>query len=108
MHPQAHARNYDEIYALSQIVRDKNGFIVDDLHKTNPVLSKYERTRILGQRTKQLNAGHKAFVTMSVPIINNYLVAEEELMQKKLPFIIQRPIPNGSFEYWNVKDLEIF
>lgn len=107
MHPQVAAHNYDEIYASTQIVRDKNGFIIDALHKTNPVLTKYEKTRVLGQRTKQLNAGHKPFVTMSVPIIDNYLVAEAELNEKKLPFIIQRPIPNGSFEYWNLKDLEI-
>ena len=30
-----------------------------------------------------------------------------ELKNKKLPFIIKRPLPGGSCEYWNVKDLEL-
>ena len=29
-----------------------------------------------------------------------------ELQQKRIPFIIRRPLSNGSCEYWNVKDLE--
>ena len=30
-----------------------------------------------------------------------------ELKEKKIPFIIKRPIPGGGSEYWNVKDLEL-
>ena len=32
--------------------------------------------------------------------------AEKELQEKRLPFIIMRPLPNGKCEYWNVNDLE--
>jgi hypothetical protein len=35
------------------------------------------------------------------------LIAEKELLEKRLPFIVRRPIPNGKFEYWNVNDLEM-
>ena len=35
------------------------------------------------------------------------LIAEQELKEKRIPFIIKRPLPNGKYEYWNVKDLEI-
>jgi hypothetical protein len=38
---------------------------------------------------------------------DSYLIAKEELHQKKLPFIIARPIPHGDTEYWKLKDLEI-
>ena len=34
-------------------------------------------------------------------------INELELIQKRIPFIIRRPIPGGSCEYWNLKDLEI-
>jgi hypothetical protein len=34
------------------------------------------------------------------------LIAEKELQEKKLPFILMRPIPNRPPEYWNVNDLE--
>ena len=30
-----------------------------------------------------------------------------ELKEKKIPFIIQRPLPNGNAEYWALEDLEI-
>jgi hypothetical protein len=39
-------------------------------------------------------------------ILDNVLIAEKELREKKIPFIIMRPIPNGISEYWNINDLE--
>ena len=30
-----------------------------------------------------------------------------ELNEKKIPFIIRRPLPNNSSEYWKLQDLEI-
>ena len=69
-------------------------------------MTKYEKTRVLGQRATQLDIGGKSLINVPDNIINSYLIAEEELKQKKLPFIIKRPIPNGGFEYWDVNDLE--
>jgi DNA-directed RNA polymerase I, II, and III subunit RPABC2 len=77
------------------------------LHRTVPFLTKYERTRIIGQRAKQINSGSKPFVNVPQHIIDGYIIAELELKQKKIPFIIKRPIPGGGSEYWNVKDLEL-
>jgi hypothetical protein len=31
----------------------------------------------------------------------------KELEEKKMPFIIKRPMPNGGCEYWKLSDLEI-
>ncbi len=106
-HPESKQHNYDEIYALSKVVRDANGIIIDDLHRTLPIMSKYEKTRILGQRAKQLNSGNKPFINVPKNVMDGYLIAQEELRQKKLPFIIRRPLPNGGSEYWRIKDLEL-
>ena len=89
------------------MARNKNGNIIDPLHKTTHILTKYEKTRILGQRAKQINAGAKPFVEVKEGIIDGYIIALKELELKKIPFIIKRPIPNGGFEYWYVSDLEI-
>lgn len=105
-HPECITHNYDEVEALTKVVRDKNNNIMDDLHRTIPYLTKYERTRIIGQRAKQINAGGTAFVKVPENVIDGYLIAELELKEKRIPFIIRRPLPNGGSEYWNVRDLE--
>lgn len=105
-HPECTLHNYDEVLAMTKVIRDKNGIIVDDLHKTLPYLTKYERARVLGQRAKQINSGTTAFVKVPENIIDGYLIAELELKEKRIPFIIRRPLPNGGSEYWSIKDLE--
>ena len=99
--------SFEEIYNLSLVTRNDKGYIIDDKHKTYPVLSKYEKAKIIGIRVNQLNYGAEPFVTVTQLNLDKVIIVEEELKQKKLPFIIKRPIPNGKFEYWNVKDLEM-
>jgi DNA-directed RNA polymerase I, II, and III subunit RPABC2 len=106
-HPELVAHNTEEIEAMSKVVRDANGIIVDPFHKTIPILSRYEKARILGERAKQLNAGAQAFIEVDETMIDGYLIALKELEQKKIPFIIQRPLPDGGCEYWSLRDLEI-
>lgn len=105
-HQEDLAQNYSEILTLSKIVKDDDGNIIDLFHKTTPILTKYEKTRILGLRTKQLNDGAPPLIKLSENIIDSYIIAEMELKEKKIPFIIQRPLPNGSAEYWALEDLE--
>ena len=106
-HPESLIQNYDEIYNLARVVRDANGVIVDSLHRTLPMMTKYEKTRILGQRAKQINDGATPFVKIPENVIDGYLIAIKELEEKKIPFIIRRPLPNRGSEYWMVEDLEI-
>ena len=106
-HPESCSHNYSEIVILTNIIRDKNGNVIDNLHKTIPYLTKYEKARILGQRAKQINSGAKIFIKVPENIIDGYLIAQLELEQKRIPFIIRRPIHGGGCEYWNLKDLEI-
>ena len=81
------------------IIKDKN-------HMTNPMLSKYEKTRVLGLRANQLNNGAQPFIEVDENIIDGYKIAELELKEKKIPFIIQRPLPGGNCEFWKLEDLE--
>lgn len=106
-HPETMSHNYDEIQTLARVVRNSAGVIVDDLHRTIPIMTKYEKTRILGQRARQINEGAPAFIKIDSTVIDGYLIAVKELEQKKTPFIIRRPLPNGGSEYWRVQDLEI-
>ena len=105
-HPELHFHNYDEINNLTTVVRDDTGKIVDPLHRTLPFLTKYEKSRILGERATQINAGAKPFIDVEPNVIDGYLIALAELEQRKIPFIIKRPLSNGGCEYWKLKDLE--
>ena len=105
-HPECALHNYDEVLSMTKVVRDKHGIIVDDLHKTVPFLTKYERARVLGQRAKQINSGSSIFVKVPENVLDGYLIAELELLEKRIPFIIRRPLPNGGREYWSIRDLE--
>ena len=106
-HNECLYKNFDEIKELCKVLRNKHGVIVDELHKTIPLLTKYEKTKVLGMRLKQLNSGCKSYISTTEKIIDNNIIAQMELEQKVLPFIIQRPLPNNTFEYWKLQDLDI-
>ena len=105
-HPECLNHNSDEVSKLSRVIRDENNIIIDPLHRTIPYLTKYERARILGQRARQIDAGSSPFIKVPENVIDGYIIAEMELKEKRIPFIIRRPLPHGGSEYWSIKDLE--
>jgi len=107
MHPEIQSIDYQEMIALARVVRDNTGKIIDPLHKTMPFLTKYERARIIGARAEQIDHGGEPFIPVEESVINGRTIALLEFEAKKIPFIISRPLPNGSKEYWHLHDLEI-
>ena len=106
-HSEINHSNYDEISALTKVVRNSNGNVIDPIHQTLPFLTKYEKTKIIGIRAKQINNGADIFIKVPDNIIDGQIIAEMELNAKVLPFIVARPLPNGKKEYWKLSDLEI-
>ena len=82
-HPECLNHNYEEIIKLSVVTKNEDGIIIDPLHKTIPFLTKYEKTRILGQRSKQIESGAKPLVKVPENVIDSYIIAELELREKK-------------------------
>lgn len=77
----------------------------DPNHTSPPFLTIYERTKILGTRTNQLAEGAKPFVSVPDYVTEPLEIAKMELEQRRLPFIVKRPMPDGTFEYWRLSDL---
>jgi DNA-directed RNA polymerase I, II, and III subunit RPABC2 len=77
----------------------------DPNHKTYPFLNKYEATRIIGFRANQLSQGAQPFVDVPDHVTDVREIARMELAAKRLPFIIKRPLPDGTYEYWRLQDL---
>lgn len=89
---------------LQQAPPDAGG---DKNHMSPPFLTVFERTKILGTRTNQLAEGARPFVTVPEYMTNPLDIAKLELEQRRLPFIVKRPMPDGTFEYWRLSDLMI-
>jgi DNA-directed RNA polymerase I, II, and III subunit RPABC2 len=106
-HPEMMEHNEHEIKLMSTVVRNGEGRIIDNLHRSIPFVTKYEKARIIGERTRQLNSGAVPFIVVGPDIIDGYLIAVEEFNKKKIPFIVKRPLPSGKCEYWKLSDLEI-
>jgi len=73
---------------------------------TTPYMTKYEKARILGTRALQ--------ISMNAPILvprenetDPLEIAKKELRFKKIPLMIRRYLPDGSYEDWNVRELTI-
>jgi len=79
----------------------------DSNHRTYPFLTNFEKTKIIGLRANQISKGSVPFVSVPKHITDVRDIARLELEQKRLPFIIKRPLPNGQFEYWRLTDLLI-
>ena len=79
----------------------------DTRHRSPPFLTIYERTKILGSRANQLADGAMPFVTVPEYMTQPLEIAKLELEQRRLPFIVKRPMPDGTFEYWRLSDLMI-
>lgn len=80
---------------------------LDTNHKSVPFLTQYEKTMILGKRANQLSQNARPYIVVSDHISNVMEIARMELEQKRLPFILKRPMPDGTFEYWRLSDLMI-
>jgi len=79
----------------------------DAAHSTYPFLTLYERTKILSLRASQLARGAPPFIDVPEYLTDVYEIARMELEAKRLPYILKRPLPDGSYEYWRLADLMV-
>jgi DNA-directed RNA polymerase I, II, and III subunit RPABC2 len=82
--------------------------ILDSAHKTYPFLTSYERTKCISFRASQICNGAKPYILVPEGVTDAYEIAKMELEAKRLPYIIKRPMPDGSFEAWRLTDLVVF
>ena len=89
-----------------EIELKRNLRVPDNERITILKLTKYEKVRLLGTRAKQISDGSKVFIK-SKKVRNAMDIAELELKHKVIPLKIKRPLPNGKYEIWSIKELEL-
>jgi len=104
--------NYDENEEHFEIIQSSDkideideptNFLIKN-RKTTPLLTHYEKARILGTRAQQLSVGALSHIQFQVPF-NPLLVAQQELAEDCIPLIIRRYLSDGSYEDWSVSEL---
>jgi DNA-directed RNA polymerase subunit K/omega len=80
-------------------------YVPNNMRITKPIMTKYERVRILGDRTRQLLGGAKPMIkgVMNMPAKD---IAALELKYNLIPLKIERPLPNGKMEIWKISELK--
>ena len=103
--------NHLELKILSRKdIDDFDGFISKynkEENKSVNVLTKYEKTNIIGVRMEQLAMGGETYIPSDLAHELGCVkkIALEEFEQRKIPYIICRSMPNNVKEYWKLSDL---
>ncbi|KAI5168723.1 DNA-directed RNA polymerases I, II, and III subunit RPABC2 [Pancytospora epiphaga] len=66
----------------------------------------YEKAHIIGVRAAQLSDDAPPLVDIG-NMTDCIQIATKELMEKKLPFIVRRKLPDGTVEDWGIDELLI-
>ncbi|KCV69310.1 DNA-directed RNA polymerase I, II, and III subunit RPABC2 [Fonticula alba] len=75
-----------------------------NLRSTSPFMTKYECARLLGTRALQISMN--APITVEPAGLTDPLaIAEKELREGKVPLIVRRYLPNGTYEDWPASEL---
>lgn len=96
-----------DIYALNDIkVSIKENIRLEGKDRiTKPILTKYERVRLIGERVKHLSLGAKPMIKNTLNM-SSRKIAELELKHNVIPIIIVRNVPNGIIEEWKISELK--
>jgi DNA-directed RNA polymerases I, II, and III subunit RPABC2 len=76
----------------------------DDRRITSEIMTKYEYTRVVAERAKQIENGAMPFINIgseSDPI----KIAEQEVREKQSPMQIKRKITKNIIEVWRVNEM---
>jgi DNA-directed RNA polymerases I, II, and III subunit RPABC2 len=73
---------------------------------TTRYMTKYERARVLGTRALQISMNAPVMVDVENET-DALKIAAKELRERKIPMIIRRYLPDGSYEDWGLDELII-
>ena len=96
---------------VQSVTRESVQDALKEAKTTLPFYTKYEQVTLIGTRAQQLAEGSKPLVSLDGMLTSDprfvWNVAEREVHERKLPFIIHRRLPNGVSEYWSAMELSV-
>jgi len=85
---------YKEIEHVPEEITSKNNEIL----MGPPMLTRFEKARIMGARALQLSLGAPPFITVPKDTSTSLDIAMEELNERLIPIVIRRVLPNGDYQ----------
>jgi DNA-directed RNA polymerase I, II, and III subunit RPABC2 len=85
---------YKETEHVSEEITSKNNEIL----MGPPMLTRFEKARIMGARALQLSLGAPPFISVSKDTSTSLEIAMEELNERLIPIVIRRVLPNGDYQ----------
>ena len=108
-----------EIDKECEIIRNREIITKDILHKKveitskdnqivigPPMLTRFEKARIMGARALQLSLGAPVFIEIPKNATTSLEIAMEELKQRVIPIVIKRTLPNGDYQHIPIDQFE--
>ena len=71
-----------------------------------PMLTRFEKARIMGARALQLSLGAPTFIEIPKNVTTSLEIAMEELKQRVIPIVIKRTLPNGDYQIISLDKFE--
>ena len=71
-----------------------------------PILTRFEKARIMGARALQLSLGAPVFIEIPKNATSSLEIAMEELKQRVIPIVIKRTLPNGDYQHLPIDQFE--
>lgn len=73
---------------------------------TVPILTKYERARVLGTRALQISMNAPVLVALEGET-DPLTIAQKELRERVIPLMIRRILPDNTYEDWSIRELDV-
>ena len=85
---------YKETEHVPEEITSKNNEVVTG----PPMLTRFEKARIMGARALQLSLGAPPFISIPKDTSTSLEIAMEELNERLIPIVIRRVLPNGDYQ----------
>ena len=103
-------KELEELDKQCDVIRNREIIMSDGAHEIKelteegkilmgpPILTRFEKARIMGARALQLSLGAPTFIEIPESARTSLDIAMEELDQRLIPISIRRVLPNGDFQ----------
>jgi len=103
-------KELEELDKQCDVIRNREIIMSDGAHEIKelteegkilmgpPILTRFEKARIMGARALQLSLGAPTFIEIPENATTSLDIAMEELEQRLIPISIRRVLPNGDFQ----------